>query len=90
MVDVLVTLEISVGWLDFDFAAVALTAQVELLHRNGQELGVRTDIGRHRHLGILDSVGLGESFQTFRRVANGSYRNILDDQVSKFKIWLGV
>lgn len=90
VVDELITLEVGIGRLDLHLAAVALATQVELLHGDGQELSVRADVGRHRHLRVLNGVGLGKGLQAFWRIADGRYRNVFDDQVGEFEIWLGV
>lgn len=84
-----ITLKVRNWWVDFDFAGIALTTQVEHDHRNAEELRVATDIGRHGHLRLL-LVGCSEVLQTFWWGSDSVYRDVFHDEISEFKVRLSV
>ena len=89
LIDVKVPFKESNRWLNLNLARVTLASQVEHDHRDAEELGVTSDVGRHWHLGLL-SVRSSKVLEPFRWMANRRNWNVFHDQVSVLKVWLRV
>jgi hypothetical protein len=88
IVDISITLELAVRWLDFNFAGVTLASEVKLDHWDAQELGVTSYIGWHWHLRVLNSVCYGERLETLWRISHRGDWNIFDYQIGILKVRL--